>query len=556
MMKWSQLLCADTLNRHAQDNHYEGMSMDPFERDYYTIVTSTYFRRLQRKTQVYVLDENDYSRNRLTHSLEVSVIAEMMGRRVGKFVEERESELPDRFVDNLAMVLRCAGLLHDLGNPPFGHSGEDYIRDYFLEHKSDYLDKLDEQMWLDFINFDGNAHNLRIATKLGKSSKIGSDYYGMELTCAVLNSIIKYPISSLAYTHRTVDENTGKKLKGKIGYYHAEDWIVGILTKKTGTKAEDGAILKDPIMLLMEAADDIAYATADVDDAIAKKLLRKEDVLLLLKDNVPEEIVRDDEKNAERNDDRIPSTLKYVRETTMDDVVHHFEDNYDSIMEGTYSGELIDQSTCDIKGLKKLLRDIYKKRDEDTERNLNAKAKIFDILDYLIKSVTSEDQTFHQYLVSRELKQYIDKGEREADNACKYGGMREKEEYYHKLLAVVDFVSGMTDSYVSIFSKNLHSDAYWKLKEDEYKSFCLKAITHVSEYKEANHAFDYIGNVDDWDDYELSVILRSYLHNGQVRNAFEGKKIIPKLYRKLKDNIGNDSILTPDEILQLDALPD
>lgn len=569
-MKWSQLLCPERLNKPGQESENEELDLNPFERDYYTIVTSPYFRRLQRKTQVYVLDQNDYSRNRLTHSLEVSAIAEIMGKRVAKNIQERETDLPEHFSEDLSKVLRCAGLLHDMGNPPFGHSGEEYIRGFFRDNEEGLRKNLSEQMWLDFVNFEGNAQNVRIVTKLGGSSnpKDGSSR-GMHLTSAVINSIIKYPCSSMVRKPKTGDEdkqkpedekelksgdegeskadNKGRPVRGKIGYYHSEEWIVtDMLPKKTGTKKGE-RLLRDPIMLLMEAADDIAYGTADVDDAVNKGLLSERQV---------EEVLKEVEFPPEC--DNLEKKLQYVRERSMVEAIATFDNHYPEIMSGDYEGELVDENHCKLSELKKLLTIIFPKRDQDAEVFINSKKKIYDILDRLIQVVTNPKPSFSEYLIKKNLDQFIEKAEDEVyyeTKLRKYNkGNKDQETLYHQYMAVVDFVSGMTDSYVSIFYDELFSDSHAKKEMLEYKNGCLKKITHAYDFSSAKKALAELGYVDQWEDYEMATIFRSYFYNVNVREAYGANAYMRNLYRKNRSMLldGFHEVLTSKEIERLD----
>ncbi len=507
-MKWSNLLCVKRPGKKEIEENPE-LCVSAFERDYYTIIESSYFRRLQGKTQVYTMDENDFVRNRLTHSMEVSGIAEMMGRRIGKRIVERgEADLPEDFVEKLTMVLRCAGLIHDLGNPPFGHGGERYIREYF-EERTDLKEELDEQMWLDLINFDGNAHNVRIVTKLGQSSNPDDTRYGMHPTYALIGSIIKYPYSSLEYKKREDDK------KGKIGYYHAEEFIIKDVLKETGTAAEEGN-LKNPIMLIMEAADDIAYATADIEDAIKKGYITFAEFI----DTLPDE----EKERLKENEFSIQKAIKSIRQQSMVDVINCFMDNYSTIMKGEYNRELTDGSRYNFAAFGKLMKKVYEKRDSSSEFTFNSRNMIMEILGMLMEALLKEtkDLTLKDDLLLGEIKQFVSKGlaETNSQNWLKEKDYR-KELLYHRCLAAVDFVSGMTDNYVKIFSDNWHNENYIKTKTAEYKKRCIERLMAVPSYdgfKYARPALDMLARVDkdEWTDAEVCVILKCIKTNNQI----------------------------------------
>ena len=468
MMNWKDLLSAkrpSSANGNNEEN--EELSLSPFERDYFTIINSSYFRRLQNKTQVYTLDKNDFVRTRLTHSLEVASIAEILGRRIAERIIERcqQVDLPQNFREDLPMVCRCAGLLHDIGNPPFGHAGEEYIRDFFQNNEAELRGKLSEQMWLDLINFEGNAQNVRIVTRMGRSSNPNDEKYGMDLTYAVINSLIKYPVNSLQYKNR--EEIEGKKKRGKIGYYHSEEWIVTRYVmptgKGTGTLLDEKTLLKDPVMLIMEAADDISYATADIEDAIKKNYI---DPQAFIEKLPPEE-------RSIKLGTIISKTLKKIKEQSMVDVINKFMANYDSIMDGTFKEELIDGGKYDINGFKKLMMNsVFEKRDEYTNHRFYPEIKISYIIEKLIGALKRkpEDTEKLDIVCLDAMRQFIEEGEKEVYNITKnmkghftdteIEKKRKLEALYHNYLAVVDFVSGMTDSYLNDFYDNLFNDSY------------------------------------------------------------------------------------------------
>ena len=248
-----------------------------FEIDYDRIVGSSSVRRLQDKAQVFPLQENDFTRTRLTHSLEVSAIASSLG----KAVEAQLLDLPaadgDGFVqedaNKLPAMLRTAGLAHDLGNPPFGHYGEEIIqkwfRAYFENAKSIYKDyneffvpRLNELQMSDFSNFDGNVQNIRILTKL----QMLNDPFGVNFTYATLASLIKYPWNSLG---KALNGNEISSKQGKFGYFQSEEHLIKKIWSRTGLR--DG--VRHPATYLLEAADDITYICDDIEDGVKKGLI-------------------------------------------------------------------------------------------------------------------------------------------------------------------------------------------------------------------------------------------------------------------------------------------
>lgn len=273
-MEWKNLLSQKRPgNRGEKPKYLEHSTVDAFDDDFLSIISSQAFRRLQDKTQVFPLDKSDFVRTRLTHSMEVSTIARQLGNMITQDLYDLKKE---DFTDNLAYarqiptIVACAGLLHDTGNPPFGHYGEEVIRDWFRMKFQDKAfsfrgrpvgDLLNAQMKADFENFEGNAQGLRIMAK----SRLKENSHDVNLTYAVMNTLIKYPNPSTDFDHDDPDVK-----RHKLGYYYAEQDIMQDICESTGTLV-NGQYLRHPLVFIMEAADDIAYATADLADSVKKE---------------------------------------------------------------------------------------------------------------------------------------------------------------------------------------------------------------------------------------------------------------------------------------------
>ncbi|MBQ6129715.1 MAG: dNTP triphosphohydrolase [Lachnospiraceae bacterium] len=263
-MDWTTLMCSDRI-RMATRNVSASDLRTEFEKDYQRIISSASFRRLQDKTQVFPLDKSDFIRTRLTHSLEVANFARSIGKMIGSRIisENKDGSFTEKMREDVSSVLECAGLLHDIGNPPFGHFGEDAIRDWFrknlplLEYKGRKVsDVLSPQQREDFYNFEGNTQALRVVTKL----HFLVDEHGMNLTKALLATIMKYPVSS-EQIGQDKDDITCKKM----GYFAADADIFEDVQKSCGTCGR-----RHPLSFALEAADDITYRTADIEDAVKK----------------------------------------------------------------------------------------------------------------------------------------------------------------------------------------------------------------------------------------------------------------------------------------------
>ena len=265
LMEWTTLLAGQrartTSTRHAAGRD----TRSEFEKDYHRIIGSASFRRLQDKTQVFPLDKSDFIRTRLTHSLEVSSIAKSLGQMISQDIirSKRDPQFDIQMQEDVCNILQCAGLIHDIGNPPFGHFGETAIREWFAMHLPKLMYKgkpvtqyLNKQMLADFYNFEGNAQALRLLTKL----HFLIDENGMNLTYALLDTIVKYPVPSTQ-----IDEDSGDVRTKKMGYFLAEQELYRKIATETGTVGT-----RHPLTYILEAADDIAYSTADIEDAFKK----------------------------------------------------------------------------------------------------------------------------------------------------------------------------------------------------------------------------------------------------------------------------------------------
>lgn len=313
----------------------------PFEKDYHRILMSSAFRRLQDKTQVFPLDQSDFVRTRLTHSLEVSSLAKSLAQQVCRRLSQARSDLTPTpaQAEQIADILSCAGLIHDIGNPPFGHYGETTIRLWFEQHLQTDLfqgrplgDCLpNRQARADLLQFEGNAQALRVVSKVA----FRSHDHGMNLTYPLLHTLIKYPVSSIRQ-----DRHHPQLERHKFGYFYAERRLFKAVTQTLGTEGPLEAAVggscaglatgsasgcaenlsaagsavrsadeftqawpvneqnqlvclpslavseacRHPLTFLLEAADDLAYRTADIEDGFKKQRLSYEGIQQALTD--------------------------------------------------------------------------------------------------------------------------------------------------------------------------------------------------------------------------------------------------------------------------------
>ncbi len=462
-MNWQQLLSDKRQRSGTGNRQYKSTDLrSEFEKDYHRIIGSASFRRLQDKTQVFPLDKSDFIRTRLTHSLEVSSIAKSLGQNIGENIitYKKDPSFTIQMKEDICSVLQCSGLIHDIGNPPFGHFGEEAIRKWFqiqlpkLEYKGRPIhDILLPQMREDFYHFEGNAQALRLVTKL----HFLVDENGMNLTYALLNTIIKYPVSSLG-----IDKKSGNIKDKKMGYYFADGEIFEDIQKETGTYGS-----RHPLTYILEAADDIAYKTADIEDAFVKgfisyytlreelKELKKEE-----KDNSigtridPLEILdRQYErglKNGVSNVEEyaVKNWIVRIQGFIINCATYGFTSNYRAIMEGKYKNDIF-HGTYGEK-LMKLLGDMAYRRVFSSNAIYKLEVKESVILNHLMNLFVTTvlkydtDQEFDALdirVMSFVSENYINIYHHHAS------GKSEAEKLYLRLMLVTDYICGMTDSY-------------------------------------------------------------------------------------------------------------
>lgn len=475
-MNWEQLLSTETqVKREVEPEDFAKYPMDDLEKDYKAIISSAAFRRLQDKTQVFPLDKSDFVRTRLTHSLEVSTIARQLGimitRNATGYLPDdfKNKDGKDKLVEKIPEVLSCAGLLHDLDNPPFGHFGEVVIGDWFKNEfqKEEFCYKkiairelLTEQMQSDLKNFEGNAQALRILSKIrnkGKSHEIN-------LTTGVIGALIKYPTDSLHVTNKKDPDIR----RHKLGYYLAEQETFEKVSKETGTWIDEKNVARHPLTFLMEAADDIAYSTADLEDALKKKMFSLKEFIAYFKGNLEDDekaqlLIKDLERRLENVQDEesemiaFQNWMDYARGWFMYCVTYSFSRNYKSIMNGEFQRELI-QGTFHEKSMKifknAMVEFVYE-QPEIVKLELSAKKIISTLLDDFIYAVIYMDETEEEYKnhqFQKKLCSLI------PDNLkADYEKAKTNDEGYNlylRMLMITDFISGMTDSY----AKNLYQE--------------------------------------------------------------------------------------------------
>ncbi len=267
-MEWDTLLSEVRIRDFfVEPKKGEKNNRTEWERDYDRAIFSTPVRRMHDKAQVFPLEPNDSVRTRLTHSLEVSTVARDMARIIGRWLENDKKEIKEEQAKTVETIAATCGLIHDLGNPPFGHAGEEAIAEWFKEKnkKGDFLvfgnsEKRKDQLKNDYLEFQGNAQTLRLVSKL----QILSDLYGLNFTCGTISAASKY----IARSDKLLKKEKGVHEKRKVGYFTSEELIIDLVRNETGT-GEAG----NPITFIVEAADDIVFSVVDLEDGIKKGVI-------------------------------------------------------------------------------------------------------------------------------------------------------------------------------------------------------------------------------------------------------------------------------------------
>lgn len=465
-MKWNTLLCDDRIRSYKKVSSTDLRT--EFEKDYHRIIGSASFRRLQDKTQVFPLDRSDFVRTRLTHSLEVSSLAKSLGQNISESIRTRiqdESFLPEHKAA-VCDILQCAGLIHDIGNPPFGHFGETSIQDWFKQNLDSLTFRgrpvnsiLEPQMLQDFYHFEGNTQAFRVVTRL----HFLVDEHGMNLTKALLGTIIKYPVSSLE-----IDKKSGDIRTRKMGYFYGDRENFGDVQASTGTFG-----MRHPLAFLLEAADDIAYKTADIEDAVKKGCISYECLLGELKGFRPRQqtpryvqIVSWLEERCQKGMERgyarpgqyaVQNWIISAQGQMISGVTDSFTENYSAIMDGAYVKDMFAGTGVEL--LMDALGDIACRYAFDTRPILKleiAAQTIFNfLLDRFVNAVIPWDTDLPMTQVQEKLVSLISENYKTIYALCSKD-KEETEKLYLRLLLVTDYICGMTDSYAKDLYQELN----------------------------------------------------------------------------------------------------
>lgn len=442
-MNWEQLLSlkrqGDTAKRLRKEQDDTRLG---FEVDYDRIIFSAAFRSLQDKTQVIPLSKTDFVHTRLTHSLEVSVVGRSLGRLVGKKIIEKHpylQEVHGFHMNDFGAIVAAASLAHDIGNPPFGHSGEKAIGEYFsIGPGLKFKEQLTAKEWQDLIDFEGNANGFSVLT--GNRPGIEG---GLRISYATLGAFMKYPKESLP---KKPTKNIADK---KYGFFQADKEFfqevaadLGLISNKSG---EDVGFERHPLAYLVEAADDICYTIIDFEDGINLGLVSEDYALEYLIKLVQGNIDTDKYKSLETREDRISYLRALAINTLINDAVRVFLENEEAILQGKFPYALTDKSKYkaqmdDIIALS--VQKIYRSR-EVIDKELKGYQIIHTLLDKFITAYNNRaDGKATQY--DRLLLQILPEKH-----------LIEKESLYERLLHICHFVSLLTDGNALLYYQNI-----------------------------------------------------------------------------------------------------
>ncbi|HOX83665.1 MAG TPA: deoxyguanosinetriphosphate triphosphohydrolase [Chryseolinea sp.] len=427
-MKWYELLSSQRTGQKPVASTEPSRSA--FEQDYDRIIFSHPFRRLQDKTQVHPLPEQDFVHTRLTHSLEVSSVGRSLGKRVGEEILKRHPELNANFsLFDFGAIVAAASLAHDLGNPPFGHAGEDSISDFFIHHPQGqpFKSRVSEEEWSDLIKFEGNAQGFRILNR---------NQYGLKLTFATLGAFTKYPCPSFF-----PDRDKSKRSQKKFGFFQSEKEIFKEVTEQLRlVHVSNYVSTRHPLAFLVEAADDICYSIIDLEDGCSLGLVSYEEARSLFEGV----ITRNKSKLGKLEQiDSQQEKIGYLRALAIGDLMDEcsslFLDNEEAILSAKFDQALADH--CPSKnGLKEIINisieKIYRAR-QVVEIEAAGHEVLPGLLEeftkagfYLMNETPSRKYQNLQLLFPEEIRLAI---------------LKNPKNVYFMLRQVIDFISGLTD---------------------------------------------------------------------------------------------------------------
>lgn len=436
-MNWQQLISNKRLGQEVRhpERHDD---RSEFKRDYDRLIFSAPFRRMQNKTQVFPLPGSIFVHNRLTHSLEVASVGMSLGNDVARVLKQHHPELAGTLFEEIGTIVSTACLAHDMGNPPFGHSGEKAIQAYFREGGGQALQEcISNEFWNDLTHFEGNANTFRLLTHRFHGRREG----GFVMTYSTLASIVKYPHSSLC---------AGKK--GKFGFFCFEEEYFRRIADELGMirLSADGEPLRyarHPLVYLVEAADDICYEIMDIEDAHKLRILSFDETMKLLlgffdeahRQKIMQRIT--DEGITDNNE-----KVVYMRACAIglleSECARTFVENEQAILDGEFVGSLIDHVSPLVCDAYKHCTNVSFERIYNSKPVLDVELSGYKIMETLMETLTEaavSPEKFHSEQLRKRFSNQYDIN---------------SNDFETRIMAVIDFISGMTDIFaLDIYQK-------------------------------------------------------------------------------------------------------
>lgn len=436
-MNWQQLISNKRLGQEVRhpERHDD---RSEFKRDYDRLIFSAPFRRMQNKTQVFPLPGSIFVHNRLTHSLEVASVGMSLGNDVARVLKQHHPELAGTLFEEIGTIVSTACLAHDMGNPPFGHSGEKAIQAYFREGGGQALqERISNEFWNDLTHFEGNANTFRLLTHRFHGRREG----GFVMTYSTLASIVKYPHSSLC---------AGKK--GKFGFFCFEEEYFRRIADELGMirlSADDEPLryARHPLVYLVEAADDICYEIMDIEDAHKLRILSFDETMKLLlgffdeahRQKIMQRIT--DEGITDNNE-----KVVYMRACAIglleSECARTFVENEQAILDGEFVGSLIDHVSSLVRDAYKHCTNVSFERIYNSKPVLDVELSGYKIMETLMETLTEaavSPEKFHSEQLRKRFSNQYDIN---------------SNDFETRIMAVIDFISGMTDVFaLDIYQK-------------------------------------------------------------------------------------------------------
>ena len=434
MMNWNTLLSAHRYHPGSPASLFHSHDRSQFQRDYDRLIFSSPFRRLQNKTQVFPLPGNIFVHNRLTHSLEVASVGRSLGNKIAQFLKQNRIQMENpELLEEIGTIVSSACLAHDLGNPPFGHSGEEAISYFFSEGEGRYFKKLlSDEEWTDLSHFEGNANAFRLLTHSFNGRRPG----GYTMTYTTLASIVKYPFESTCATHKGF----------KYGFFQSEKEIFRQVAEELGLlQVEEHPLqyVRHPLVYLVEAADDICYQIMDIEDSHKMRILSYDETTAILENFYDKNEDKEDLKIIARTFKVVTDKnerIAFLRAGIINKLINAgadvFCNNYEAIMDGTFKSTLIKNLSGTNKEAYDKCTDLAYSRIYHTDIVTQIQIAGFKILGTILKEYTDAVLKPETYYARNILSVMPEQYQVSKENSM-----------YTKIQTVVDYVSGMTDSY-------------------------------------------------------------------------------------------------------------